>query len=98
MKKILLLALFVSTFALLAGAVYGQDESTDGSAVSSDPGALPAEMGDLPSAMMKEPEASADLASDPDLQAIAGDPRIMAAAKSLRETVQSGRAALESTS
>jgi hypothetical protein len=99
MKKILWLALFVPAFALLAGTVYGKgtgstDGSTadDGSVASSDgtvpfdPGVLPSEMQELQSAGIDDPEVmktAAGLASDPELQALAHDPEVVNAIKTL---------------
>ncbi|MFH1207981.1 MAG: hypothetical protein V1673_00290 [Candidatus Omnitrophota bacterium] len=99
MKKILLLVFFVSAFALLAGTVYGEETgSTDGSTpddgsvpssegtVSSDPENLPSELQELQPAVMDDPEVMktvAGLASDPNVQALAYDPEVVKAVKSL---------------
>ena len=99
MKKILFLVFFVSTFALLAGTVYGRErESTDGStpddgsvppseeAVSSDPENLPSELQEPQPEVTGDPEVvktAAVPASDPDLQARAYDPEVVNAVKSL---------------
>jgi hypothetical protein len=99
MKKILFLVFFASAFALLAGTVSGRgSESTDGStpdegsvpsseeAIPFDPGVLPSEMQALRSAGMDDAEimkTAAGLAADPDFHALAKDPEVVNAVKTL---------------